>query len=167
MQFPGLLFNLVYFGWYFISVYSTIQRLRDQKQMWKVTKYHHTCIVVAVTLILGFFGSLINATALILEWDDIWWQVWWLWDAFWQTLFLVSWLFIVMIWCPLPDNKPYHRMDVTETTVVSQVVVQQQPERNQRSEDPDYTDSDREDMIRLIDMDDLEFYNPLHNRELM
>jgi hypothetical protein len=164
IQFPGVMFNLVCFGWFFVAAYNTMQYLREHKEMWKVDKYHKLSIILAISLLLGILGTLGKGTALIIQWNDIWWQVWWMWDAFWHLLFLVSCVATIILWRPLQDNKVY---GISEDMRTSQVTEQQQqsedidhtepPTENlDRSQETDETiDSDREDTVRLLEMENL------------
>jgi len=108
VQFPGVMFNLVCYGWFFVAAYNTMQYLREHRQMWKVEIYHSFSIILGISLFLSILATIAKGAAIILQWDDIWWQVWWMWDSFWYTLFFVTLILGLWLWRPLPDNTVYH-----------------------------------------------------------
>jgi len=158
------MFNLVCFGWFFVAAYNTMQYLREHKEMWKVDKYHKLSIILAISLLLGILGTLGKGTALIIQWNDIWWQVWWMWDAFWHLTFLVSCVATIILWRPLPDNIVYRISEEMRTSQLTEQQQQQsednddqpQTENTNRLSEPDEgIDSDREDTVRLLEMEDV------------
>jgi len=164
IQFPGVMFNLICFGWYFVASYNTMQNLREHKELWKVDRYHKSCIVLAISLLLGVLVSLTKGTGLILQWNDTWWQVWWLWDVYWDLSFIISFVFIIIIWKPLPDNKLYH---ISEEAAQSESNEQNNAVPQNGSEESEINDSERDDRdtVRLLEISDDSDVQPLNHDE--
>jgi len=120
VQFPGVMFNLVCFGWFFVAAYNTMQFLREHKQTWKIQKFHKFSIILGISLFLGILATVSKGTALLLEWEDTWWQVWWMWDAFWYFLFFATLLAGIWLWRPLPDNIVYHLSEEMRQTQIQE-----------------------------------------------
>eukprot|EP01123_Difflugia_compressa_P003764 TRINITY_DN15070_c0_g1_i1.p1 TRINITY_DN15070_c0_g1~~TRINITY_DN15070_c0_g1_i1.p1 ORF type:complete len:201 (+),score=44.83 TRINITY_DN15070_c0_g1_i1:51-653(+) len=98
-----------------------MQYLREHKQMKKIELYHHFSTVLGICLFLSVLATVSKGTALIIQWDDIWWQVWWMWDAYWYSVYYVCLICGIWLWRPLPDNSLYR---LTDEMLHSQTIVE-------------------------------------------
>jgi len=114
--FPVFFLDLIFFCWVFLSLYFTIQLLKDSGSAAKLTMYRKLRLVL-------FSSALFSAVMVILElvvlglFADGLWKIWWVWDSYWVLLGYLILLATATIWRPNPNNGrfAYEELSTSDT----------------------------------------------------
>jgi hypothetical protein len=103
----AILSALVYL-YIFLHLFRTYATLKITKQFVKLRLYRRLTIVLLVALVISVILYLIQSFVQLIPGQyDYWWNVWWLWDAYWEWVFFAVTITIAILWRPNINNKRY------------------------------------------------------------
>jgi len=102
-----LLANLVYVGWAAFSLYKLYRSLSEGKQTQKLDMYFKFILSLSLFFVFSVILFFIQSGLVIADKQDDLWQLWWIWDAYWEFGYFFVVLLIAVLWWPNENNKRY------------------------------------------------------------
>jgi len=108
MAFLGLMIaDIIYWIWIVLATYMTMVELKENKQDFKYRQYLSLVVLLIVALcisiVLAFFQATIESSKL----QDDYFEMWWLWLAYWEFVYFACVMSVAIIWRPNENNVQY------------------------------------------------------------
>jgi hypothetical protein len=117
LQFPGVLHvfayavlilaNITYAIWAGYSLFKQYRSLSEAKQTVKLDMYFKFILALVLFFVISMVLFFIQSGLLIADKLDDLWQLWWIWDAYWEFGYFFVVLLIAVLWWPNENNKRY------------------------------------------------------------
>jgi len=121
--FPLALLDTAFYWWIFLALVRAIAQLQNRKQPIKLAMYNRFFYVLLVSVILSTIATLYQLFVKLASNEDAMWRTWWIWNAFWQGLYLVVMTAIAVLWRPTSNNTRYAYSEVATEDDVSGVAL--------------------------------------------
>lgn len=99
--------NLIYVLWVGYSLWNQHKTLGQLKQTQKLDMYKKFIGFLVVFLTFSVLLFFIQTGLTVLNRRDELWQLWWIFDAYWEFGYFFVVLLIAVLWWPNPNNKRY------------------------------------------------------------
>jgi len=98
---------LVFHSWIVGATYTTMVELKTIQQVFKFERYKKLVILIltclALSILLGIAQVIVEATGV----QDDYFKYWWIWEMYWQLVYVVAVIAISIIWRPSENNALY------------------------------------------------------------
>jgi len=102
-----LLCNIVYVAWVAISLYKQYRSLSSGKQTKKLDMYFKFILSLCLFFVFSVILFFIQSGLVIADKQDDLWQLWWIWDAYWEFGYFFVVLLMAVLWWPNENNNRY------------------------------------------------------------
>jgi len=102
-----LLSNAVYVGWVGYSLFKQYRSLSEGKQTQKLDMYFKFILSLSLFFVISVILFFVQSGLVIADKQDDLWQLWWIWDAYWEFGYFFVVLLIAVLWWPNENNKRY------------------------------------------------------------
>eukprot|EP01121_Diplochlamys_sp_Union-15-3_P022595 TRINITY_DN9678_c0_g1_i1.p1 TRINITY_DN9678_c0_g1~~TRINITY_DN9678_c0_g1_i1.p1 ORF type:complete len:475 (-),score=38.55 TRINITY_DN9678_c0_g1_i1:106-1530(-) len=105
--FPSMFLDGIFFCWVFLVLYRTIFSLKFPRRLVKLKIYKKFARLVITAFVLVILWTLLKLASDFTLYPDDWWEMWWLWDAYWDVFYLCVLVVGCIIWRPVRNNIEY------------------------------------------------------------
>jgi len=99
--------NLVYIVWISTSLWNHFKNLKQLKQSAKLSMYYKFSISLGVFVLVSILFFILQFAFVLTDVVDSLWQIWWLWDGYWEIGYFLVVLLIAYLWWPNENNERY------------------------------------------------------------
>uniref|UniRef100_A0A6B2L938 GOST seven transmembrane domain-containing protein n=1 Tax=Arcella intermedia TaxID=1963864 RepID=A0A6B2L938_9EUKA len=135
-----ILINFIYVLWVVISLSRQYKTLYDAHQYEKLSNYKKLVAFLVFFFIISVVVFFCQVASYVLKLRDQYWQVWWIWDAYWEFGYFFVLLLIAGLWWPNKNNKRYAYS--TQLDTEDDFPLDDEPHLNVHLEDHDDDDND-------------------------
>eukprot|EP01104_Vermistella_antarctica_P012439 TRINITY_DN3599_c0_g2_i1.p1 TRINITY_DN3599_c0_g2~~TRINITY_DN3599_c0_g2_i1.p1 ORF type:complete len:538 (+),score=139.89 TRINITY_DN3599_c0_g2_i1:351-1964(+) len=104
---PVALLDTIFYWWIFISIMRTISQLTLRKQEIKLDMYKKLFYVLIASVLFSVLMVMYQLLIGITTDPDTRWRTTWIWDAYWNVLYLGILIAICVLWVPTENNTRY------------------------------------------------------------
>lgn len=99
--------NVIYLTWIGVSLYSHFKNLKQLNQTAKLSMYFKFSAFLGVFVLVSVLFFLLQFAFILTDAVDSLWQIWWLWDGYWEIGYFLVVVLIAYLWWPNENNERY------------------------------------------------------------